>query len=334
MIFLTDNRKTPKDSIFKRIFSDSDLFLLFLKDFIDIDWINGIKPDNLQLLPSKYINLRSGNRESDVVYRINMEDKEFYIFILLEHQGRVNQLMPFRLLEYMSRIWKNDIKDHKKESGSKDFKLNPILPVVFYDGHERWTAPTQFQKKVRNYEILEKNTPKFEYKLIDLSRITFGRLLELENIMGFLLAIDKVKKPEEFREFQEMKKEAWEKIKETLKDQEILEIVGECMESFLKRINVPENEMEIMMEMIEGRRVNEMFTFIENYDVQKERKKYEEIGIKKGIKEGKREGKKEGIFEGKKDTAKNLLKLGLSLDTIKTATGLSDKEIESIRLES
>jgi len=326
VILLPENTKPPKDSIFKRIFSDSDLFLLFLKDFIEIDWINGIKAENLQLLPSKYINLRSGNRESDVVYRINMEEKEFYIFILLEHQGRVNQLMPFRMLEYMSRIWKNDIKDHKKERNTKDFRLNPILPIVFYDGHERWTAPTQFQQKVRNYELLEKNTPKFEYKLMDLSRIKFSKLLELEDIMGFLLAIDKVKKPEEFKQFQDIKKEAWEKIKETLKDQEILEIVGECMESFLRRINVPENEMGIMMEMIEDRRIKEMFTFADNYDVQKERKKYEEIGIKKGKKEGKR--------EAIKDTAKNLLKLGLSIDTIKTATGLSEKEIEKISQES
>jgi len=89
------------------------------------------------------------------------------------------------------------------------------LPIVFYDGHEGWTAPTQFQQKVRNYELLEKNTPKFEYKLMDLSGIGFSELLGLEDIKGFFLAIDKVKNPEEFKQFQDIMKKAWiKKVKE------------------------------------------------------------------------------------------------------------------------
>jgi len=50
---------------------------------------------------------------------------------------------------------------------------------------------------------------------MDLSGIGFSELLGLEDIKGFFLAIDKVKNPEEFKQFQDVMKEAWiKKVKE------------------------------------------------------------------------------------------------------------------------
>ena len=61
-------------------------------------------------------------------------------------------------------------------------------------------------------------------------------------------------------------------------------------------------------------------------------------GRKEGRKEGKAEGIKEGIEEGKKtaliSTAKNLLKLGISVADVIQATGLSEKEVSAIKLEN
>ena len=75
-----------------------------------------------------------------------------------------------------------------------------------------------------------------------------------------------------------------------------------------------------------------------------ERRMYEEMlreeAIKKGtrqgkrigIKEGRKEGRKEGIKEGIKETTKNLLKLKVDLNTIIQATGLTQQEIENIKI--
>ncbi len=43
-----------------------------------------------------------------------------------------------------------------------------------------------------------------------------------------------------------------------------------------------------------------------------------------------REGKAEGKVEEKRQTAKNLLKLGVSIDTISKATGLTPEEIQAL----
>ena len=55
---------------------------------------------------------------------------------------------------------------------------------------------------------------------------------------------------------------------------------------------------------------------------------------KSGLKKGKEEGEKIGIEKGEKnakiDTAKNLLKMGLSIEQISQATGLPVKDIEKL----
>ena len=46
---------------------------------------------------------------------------------------------------------------------------------------------------------------------------------------------------------------------------------------------------------------------------------------------GRLEGKQEGLIEGKKEVAKNLLSLGISIDDISKATGLSVEEIKKLK---
>ncbi len=50
----------------------------------------------------------------------------------------------------------------------------------------------------------------------------------------------------------------------------------------------------------------------------------------KGEAEGKAEGKAEGEAEGKKETAINLLKMGIDVEIINKATGFSKKEIKQL----
>ena len=70
----------------------------------------------------------SHKRTSDLVYRVRIQGKEMYFF-LLELQSTVDKKMPYRLLEYMFEIWRRfDKKD----------KLPIIIPCVVYTGHPRW----------------------------------------------------------------------------------------------------------------------------------------------------------------------------------------------------
>ena len=53
-------------------------------------------------------------------------------------------------------------------------------------------------------------------------------------------------------------------------------------------------------------------------------------GIAKGLKKGQKEGRKEGREEEKRENARNFKKLGITIDVISQATGLSKEEIEKL----
>ncbi|MDE6245840.1 MAG: hypothetical protein K2M50_09345, partial [Treponemataceae bacterium] len=54
------------------------------------------------------------------------------------------------------------------------------------------------------------------------------------------------------------------------------------------------------------------------------------IGEKRGEKRGRAEGRTEGIAEGKIETARNMLKNGLSADLITKCTGISAQQISEL----
>ncbi len=55
-----------------------------------------------------------------------------------------------------------------------------------------------------------------------------------------------------------------------------------------------------------------------------------EKGRKKAMEEGRAEGMKEGLKEGKRSIALNLKRMGLGIEQISSATGLSLEEIEAL----
>ena len=54
-------------------------------------------------------------------------------------------------------------------------------------------------------------------------------------------------------------------------------------------------------------------------------------GIEQGISQGRSEGIAQGSYQTKLETAKNLFGLGLSIENIAQATGLSQAEVEAIK---
>jgi predicted transposase/invertase (TIGR01784 family) len=57
----------------------------------------------------------------------------------------------------------------------------------------------------------------------------------------------------------------------------------------------------------------------------------EEMALKKAEEKGREEGRREGVEEGKKEMVNNLLKLGVEIDKIIEASGLSKEEIQNLR---
>ena len=54
------------------------------------------------------------------------------------------------------------------------------------------------------------------------------------------------------------------------------------------------------------------------------------IGMQQGIQQGMQQGFFNGAYQAKLETAKNLLQIGLSIENIAKATGLTVQEVENL----
>ena len=87
-----------------------------------------------------------------------------------------------QLLKYMACIWAEYEKqfgtDYKDKVKTKEFRYPPILPVVYHEGSDSWTAPMHFKERIFLHELFEEYIPDFTYCLVDNHKFTNKELLE------------------------------------------------------------------------------------------------------------------------------------------------------------
>lgn len=311
MIKNTKNEVNTKDEMFKNIFEDKHIFLMLLQDYIKESWVNELREEHLTLNDPLYTSITETKRQNDMVYTIKRDNQEIFVYIILEHQSKVNHIMSFRILEYMTRLWRRYIDNNSEISEKKEFKLPPIYPIVFYDGEYNWTAASEFKDKVNNSEIFEGYIPDFKYELINLNNISFEELQSHQDLLSALFIIDKIKRPEDLRKIETIKREYWNKLKENVSSRRELEKIAEAMKLLLSRINTPEGEIKEIIENIYEGRLEKMFEMAVHYDVQETRALAREEAIK----------------ERNIELVKNMLDNNLSVEQIHLFTKIEKEEL-------
>jgi hypothetical protein len=278
-----------KDNIFKTVFGEPRLFVEFLENFVAIDILKNITPDDIEDISERYIPLFSDNKDSDTVKRIKLRGEDLFVISILEHESEVNYKSSFKMLIYIAYVLNDYIKENDKryhgemeKSGSTklklstqiDFEYPPVLPIVFYDGADKWTSEVHFANKTKMREAFEKYIPKFEYELVSLNEYSKEDLVKYDNVMSLIMLIDKVRGSEDMSE---MFKDLPEDYVGALCDAEkipepLLKIISDCIGLLLKRVEVPAEEIEAVAEKIYKRKVNDMFEILDGYSVTKTRK--------------------------------------------------------------
>lgn len=204
-------------------------------------------------------------------------------YLLLEMQSKVDFQMPYRLLLYQVEIWRYMLKDEKKaRTRQKSFRLPPIVPIVLYNGKQRWTAERQFRKLLGHEKMFGSELLDFEYLLIDVARYTEEELLSLSNTIGSVFLLDQT-------EDQGQLLDRLGKLMHTIQqlpDDHLQKFVAWMANILLQKL--PENEPQVQ-------------AFIQNVkgDVSM-------MGFEKVLDDIKRESKREGEREGEQK-AKNLI---------------------------
>lgn len=255
---------------------------------------------------------------SDLLFRVNINNKDGYIYLLFEHKAYRDRKVIFQVMKYMINIWESKIEDDKekrKEAGepnSGEMELPLILPLVIYHDKGEWSIKKTLGEMIPNYEELpeglKKYIPNFEYLLFDLSKYDKKETELITESMISIKALSRARHATR-EEAIEIIREAITFIKKSKEKDEITYYVSACIRYVLNvRDDITPEDMhrEVSKISIEGGEL--VMTVAERMreeEVQKERKRL----------------------------AKNLLVMGDPIAKIAMVTGLTEEEIEVIKKE-
>ena len=89
-----------KDNAYKLIFGEPEMFVDFLKNFIPIEILKRVKPEDIEDITERFLPLFSDNKDSDTVKRVRLPgDKPLFVIGIIEHESEVNYTSGFKMLQ-------------------------------------------------------------------------------------------------------------------------------------------------------------------------------------------------------------------------------------------
>ncbi|NSW92272.1 MAG: Rpn family recombination-promoting nuclease/putative transposase [Firmicutes bacterium] len=324
----------PHDKFFKETLSDLEITKDFMLNYLPKEILEIIDLDNLSAGKDSYIDKELEELFSDILFKTTINGKEGYIYFLFEHKSYLCSRTSLQLLKYMIKIWEQKIN---KENISK---LPIIIPLVVYHGESKWNIDTSFAGIIEGIgnlpESIRKYIPCYEYILYDLSPYGDEEIKGNAKLRIFLEILKAIfnKNFDEFIKTLERSFEALEKLEHQEKG-------IDYFETFVRYIMNARNDINIkdvyeVAKKISLERSEEIMTIAEQLvkeGMQKGIKEGMQKGIKEGMQKGIKEGMQKGIVEGKRKTARNLLRLGFSIEQVAEAAELSTKEVMRLKRE-
>ena len=216
------------------------------------------------------------------------------LLVFIEHQSTINPNMPLRFLEYFIEVLKKFPYERTKY-GSTPLEIRDVIFINLYNGKEKTDNVyiSYFSDLIKNRLIKDFS---IEVKVFNINinhphnKELLDMCLILKDYVLFVLEAEK----------------------HLLLDRKTgLDIaIDYCIKN------------GILAEYLEENRRGVMGLFLGEYD--------QNIALEVAREESYDKGRLEGRLEGMKSTAKNFLSLGVPIEKVAKATGLSKKEIEGL----
>ena len=165
------------------------LFEILASELVDL-----IDFDQLALQNTTFLSSKLKEQESDMIFSVPFkrgeEKDELLIYILIEHQSEVDISMGFRLLFYMMHIWDGQRQKWLADGVPKsEWRLRPILPIVFYSGERRWDVPLSVTSIMDIPDVLNRFIPEFDKLFLNVKEIDSAKLTKTGHPFGYLLTV-------------------------------------------------------------------------------------------------------------------------------------------------
>ena len=153
------------DAAYRLLFSHPRMVEDLLRGFAAPGWSDSLDFSTLEKLPSELVSDDLRRRSGDGVWRVRFRDEWLYVLVLLEFQSTVDPHMALRILVYTGLLYQDLIR---RRAAGDDSRLPPVLPVVLYNGPQRWTASADMSELIAPVgEGLARYQPVQRYFVLD-----------------------------------------------------------------------------------------------------------------------------------------------------------------------
>jgi len=125
------------DESYKLLFSHPQMVQDLLTGFVPEEWVRSVDFATLEKVSGTFIADDLRDREDDVIWRVRWRDEWLYVYLLIEFQRTVDRFMAVRLMTYRGLLYQDLVRGGRLGSTAK---LPPVVPIVLYNGIERWNA--------------------------------------------------------------------------------------------------------------------------------------------------------------------------------------------------
>jgi len=131
---------TDHDSDYKLLFSHPEMVRDLILGFVPGDWQSLIDFSTLERIDASFVSDEDKAQHDDMIWRAELTNEPrttLYIYLLF--QSKPDRWIASRLLLYIGLFY----QDLVRQNPDLEY-LPPVLPIVLYNGKERWQVATQF----------------------------------------------------------------------------------------------------------------------------------------------------------------------------------------------
>lgn len=174
----------PHDGLFKLVLGRPEHAASELRSILPDALVDRLDLNGLEKVDGSFVDPALRQHHTDVLFRTTLDQREALVYVLIEHQTRPDWWMALRMLSYLTRIWERHLVRNPTIT-----RLPLIIPVVIYQGRQRWRAPTEFADLLDLGNSAAPLAPRFSYLLDDLMRLSPRQLRDRKLTPPALLMI-------------------------------------------------------------------------------------------------------------------------------------------------
>ena len=326
---MADTTHKQHDTGYKELFSYPEFVQQLIEGFAPAEMAELMDFSTLKNHSGNYITPLFEEKFEDVVWSVEVTwqgvTQQVFLYILLEFQSRVDRTMPIRLMHYVACFY-----DHLLKNGTTTPHkgLPPVLPIVLYNGSERWTARQDIYDMAHPEPpaFLQVYQPHLRYYLVDEGRYTDEELNLRQTPLSGVFSIENASMDR--KGLQQAVDRIVAIIQADPHKERIDKIITRWLKRHLQRLGAEVN-LDQLNSLVEDKDM--LAENLENWAQQERREEREKV--LQETEQRLREAEKRALEE-KRETVRHLLAFGvLSDEQIAEATGLAVDEIAKMRIE-